>query len=136
MISVGTTNVRAQDTLTFHLDRSVGMALGNLVQGTFVLRGSGPDSIVNLTVLFNNEQVHFVESNIINWEFDTAGYPSGTTNITLFGMDDLGVIYSVSDEVYFIGGMTSTLLTAGVLIFVAVLVCVKYGPALGGRRNK
>jgi hypothetical protein len=64
------------------INRNVGIGLGGLIQGTFTLHGSGPEIVQNLTVYFNGNQVHFVTGNTITWQFDTANYASGSTNIT------------------------------------------------------
>ena len=84
--------------------------------------------VQNLTVYFNGEQVHFVTGNTITWQFDTANYPSGSTNITLFGVDDTGVTYIASEQVTIIGGVASNLLTFGIIALVVVLLLAKYGP--------
>jgi hypothetical protein len=112
------------------------MALGSMIQGTFTLHGSGPTNIQNLSVYFNDDQVHFVTGNTITWQFDTANYASGATNITLFGVDDVGGIYSTSQEVVFVGGLASTLLTGGIIAIVVVAVLAKYGPRLIAMRKK
>ncbi|MFX0045372.1 MAG: hypothetical protein ACFE8Z_05965 [Candidatus Hermodarchaeota archaeon] len=126
----------AQNTLSLSLGRNIGIGLGGFIQGTFTIRGSGPAQVQNLTVYFNGEQVHFVTGSTINWQFDTANYPSGATNITLFGLDDAGVAYLADTQVFFIGGMMSTLLTVGIIALVAVLVIIRYGPMLRGKRKK
>ena len=128
--------VTAQDSLTMSINRNVGMALGNMIQGTFTLHGSGPTNIQNLTVYFNGVEVHFVSGNTITWQFDTANYESGSTNITLFGVDDVGEAYITSQEVFFIGGLVSTLLTVGIIALVVAAILVKYGPKLMGLRKK
>lgn len=130
------THVAAQNTLSLSLDRNIGMALGGFIQGAFTLRGSGPAEVQNLTVYFNGEQVHFVTGNTINWQFDTANYPSESTNITLFGLDDEGVTHLGDTQVFFIGGIMSTLITVGVIALVAVLLIVRYGPMLRRKREK
>ena len=130
------THVAAQNTLSLSLDRNIGMALGGFIQGAFTLRGSGPAEVQNLTVYFNGEQVHFVTGNTINWQFDTANYPSGATNVTLFGLDNTGVTYLADRQVFFIGGMMSTLITVGIIALVAILIVIRYGPMLRGKRKK
>jgi hypothetical protein len=130
------TQVAAQNTLSLSLDRNIGMALGGFIQGAFTLRGSGPAEVQNLTVYFNGEQVHFVSGNTVNWQFDTANYPSGSTNITLFGLDDAGITYLADRQVFFIGGIMSTLITVGIIALVAVLIVVRYGPMLKGKGRK
>jgi hypothetical protein len=112
------------------INRNVGIGLGGLIQGTFTLHGSGPEIVQNLTVYFNGDQVHFVTGNTITWQFDTANYASGSTNITLFGVDDVGVTYVASQQVTIIGGVTSNLLTFGIIAFVVIVLLAKYGPML------
>jgi len=130
------THVAAQNTLSLSLDRNIGMALGGFIQGAFTLLGSGPAEVQNLTAYFNGEQVHFVTGNTINWQFDTANHPSGATNITLFGLDNAGVTYLADTQVFFIGGIMSTLITVGIIALVAVLLIIRYGPMLRGKRKK
>ncbi len=126
----------AQDTLTMSINRNVGMALGNFIQGTFTLHGSGPTNIQNLTVYFNDVQVHFVTGNTVTWQFDTANYASGSTNITLFGVDDVGTTHVTSQQVTFIGGIVSTIFTFGILAIVVIAILAKYGPRLMDMRKK
>jgi len=106
------------------------MALGSIIQGTFTLRGSGPEAVQNLTVYFNGDEVHFVTGNNIAWQFNTADYPSGSTNITLFGVDNVGAAYYASRQVVLIGGIVSNFLTFGIIALVVVLLLAKYGPRL------
>lgn len=126
----------AQESLTLSLDRNVGMHLGSLVQGTFTLRGSGPEAVQNLTVYFNGDEVHFVTGNTIVWQFNTADYPGGSINITLFGVDNVGATYYATRQVTFIGSLVSNAITIGVIALVAVLILVKYGPRLMNVRSK
>ena len=129
-------NVAGQGTLTLSVDRNVGMAFGSFIQGSFTLRGNGPESVQNLTVYFNGEEVHFVTGNTIAWVFSTGNYPSGPTNITLFGVDDVGGTYSATRQVTFMGaGMVNIIvIVIGGLVVVSVLV--KYGPRLARSRKK
>ncbi|MHA2432213.1 MAG: hypothetical protein ACXADO_03175 [Candidatus Thorarchaeota archaeon] len=129
-------HVVAQNSLSLSLDRNFGMGLGGLIQGTFTLRSTAPTSVQNLTVYFNGEQVQIVTGNTINWQFNTGDYPSGATNITLFGLDDGGVTYVGNTQVFFIGGVMSTLITVGIIALVTVLIIVRYGPMLRGRRGR
>jgi hypothetical protein len=126
----------AQESLTLSLDRNVSMHLGSLVQGTFTLRGSGPEAVQNLTVYFNGDEVHFVTGNTIAWQFNTADYQGGSTNITLFGVDNVGATYYATRQVMFIGGVVSNVITIGVITLVAVLILAKYGPRLMALRKK
>ena len=127
LISCFPLQVAGQGYLTLVLDRNVGMALGSIIQGTFTLRGSGPENVQNLTVYFNGDEVHFVPGNSIAWQFNTADYPGGATNITLFGVDDVGARYHATSQVTFIGGVISNVITLGVIALVAVVILVKYG---------
>lgn len=122
--------VVGQESLTLSLDRNVGMALGSIIQGTFTLRGSGPETVQNLTVYFNGDEVRFVTGNSIAWQFNTADYPGGSTNITLFGVDDVGATYYATRQVTFIGGAISNAITIGVIALVAVVILAKYGTRL------
>jgi hypothetical protein len=130
VVSVLPMNAAAQGSLTLSLDRNIGLGLGPLIQGSFTLRGSGPEEVQNLTVYFNGEQVHFVTGNTIAWQFNTGDYPSGSTNITLYGLDDTGMEYYATRQVTFIGGLASNLFTIGILAFVVIVVLAKYGPRL------
>lgn len=129
-------NAAGQGTLTLTLDRNIGMALGSLIQGTFTLRGSGPEDVQNLTVFFNGEEVHFVTGNTIAWQFNTGNYPGGSTNITLFGVDDVGGTYVASRQVTFLGGAVGNAVTIIIITLVVVIVLAKYGPRIAGMRKK
>ena len=126
----------AQGSLTLSLDRNIGTALGPLIQGTFTLRGSGPEAVQNLTVFFNGEQVHFVTGNTIAWQFNTGDYSSGAMNVTLFGVDNVGGSYVASRQVTFLGGVVSDIFTIGIIAFVVVIILAKYGPRIAGLRKK
>jgi hypothetical protein len=136
LVSSLSINAAGQDTLTFSINRNVGMAFGNYISGTYTLHGSGPTSIQNLTVYFNGEQVHFVIGNTISWLFDTANYESGATNVTLVGITDTGTLYDSTQTVVFIGGAINTLITIGIIALVVVLILAKYGPRIMRLRNK
>lgn len=135
LISCMPLQATAQGTLTLSLDRNVGMHIGSIVQGTFTLRGSGPEEVQNLTVYFNGDEVHFVTGNTIAWQFNTADYPGGSMNITLFGVDDVGGTYLATRQVTFIGGFVSNAITIGVIALVVILILAKYGSRLIGLRK-
>ena len=116
-----------QGTLTLSIDRNVGMALGSLIQGSFTLRGSGPESVQNLTVYFNSEEVRFVTGNTIAWVFNTGNYPSGPMNITLFGVDDVGGTYSAARQVTFMGAGMVNIIVIVIVGIIVVLVLLRYG---------
>jgi hypothetical protein len=136
LVSSLSINVTGQDTLTFTVNRNVGMAFGSYISGTFTLHGSGPDTIQNLTVYFNDVEVHFVMGNTITWQFNTGNYEGGATNITLIGFTDSGTPYTSSITVVFIGESVNTLITIGIIALVSILILAKYGPRLMNLRNK
>jgi hypothetical protein len=129
-------NAAAQGSLTLNLDRNFGTALGSLIQGTFTLRGGGPEEVQNLTVYFNGEQVHFVTGNTISWQFNTGDYASGAMNITLYGVDDAGGEYLASRQVTFLGGAASNIFTIAVITLVVIAIVCKYGPRIADMRKK
>jgi hypothetical protein len=86
-------------------------------------------------VYFNGEQVHFVTGNTINWLFHTGDYAAGSTNITLFGIDDSGGTYRVTRDVFFLSETIGMVIFGGVMIFVVILVVAKYRPKLRKRRT-
>ena len=136
LVSSLSLNVTGQDTLTFSINRNVGMAFGNYISGTYTLHGSGPTSIQNLTVYFNGEQVHFVTGNTIAWQFNTANYEGGATNVTLIGITDTGTSYDSTQTVVFIGESINAIIIIVIITLVAVLLLAKYGPRIMRLRNK
>lgn len=136
MIAISPAQVMAQDTLTFSLARNYGTGIGSNLEGTFTLHGTGPEVIVGLIVYFNGVEVHSVASNTISWQFVTTDYPSGATNITLYGWDDDGGSYVTSQQVTFLGESISTGITVGIIALVFALVLVRYVPKILGRGEK
>ncbi len=120
---------------TLSVDRNLGIGFGNIIQGTFTLRGSGPAEVQNLTVYFNGEQVHFVAGNTIAWQFHTGDYAPGSTNITLFGLDDSGGTYSATRDVFILSEAISTVVIGIIMTLVVVLVIVRYGPILRKKKT-
>jgi len=125
-----------QGTLTLTINRNAGLSFGNFIQGSFTLSGSGSESVQNLTVYFNGEKVHFVIGNTITWEFSTGDYPSGSTNITLFGVDDVGGTYSAYSQVTFMGSETVATIVTVIVALIAVMALVKYRGRLHRSGNK
>ncbi|MHA1136889.1 MAG: hypothetical protein ACTSSE_10415 [Candidatus Thorarchaeota archaeon] len=136
ILSVLPITISAQDTLSFSMNRTMGLGFGSYISGTFTLHGSGPDTIQNLTVYFNDVEVHFVTGNTISWLFDTGNYEGGATNITLIGIDDVGEVHSTTHQVVFIGESINTLIYMGVITLVVVLLLAKYGTRIIGLRKK
>jgi hypothetical protein len=125
----------SQGSLTLSLTRNLGIGFGNIIQGTFTLHGSGPVEVQNLTVYFNGEQVHFVTGNTISWQFHTGDYTPGSTNITLFGVDDSGGTYSATRDVFILSETISAVVIGVIMILVVILVVVRYGPILRKKRS-
>ena len=109
-----TTQVAAQETLTMTFSRNFGTALGDTMSGLFTLHCTGPEEIANLTVYFNDVEVHFVTGNIIAWQFHTSDFAEGATNITLAGIDDLGGTYLANRQVTFFAEGATDFITIGV----------------------
>lgn len=136
LVSSLSLNVAAQDTLTFSVNRNVGIGFGSLISGTFTLHGSGPDTIQNLTVYFNDVEVHFVTGNTISWQFNTGNYEGGAINITLIGITDTSTPYITTHAVVFIGESLNNLIYIGIIGLVSVLILAKYGSRLMSLRKK
>ncbi len=136
LLSILPVTVSAQETLTFTINRNVGMAFGSYISGTYTINGNGPETIENLTVYFNDIKVHFVTGNTIAWLFNTANYDGGATNITLIGITGSGENYTTSQVVVFIAESISTIITVGIIVLVVVLILAKYGSRLLRLRKK
>jgi hypothetical protein len=70
------------------------------------------------------------------WVFNTGDYPGGPTNITLFGVDDVGGTYYATRQVTFIGPAVANVIIVIILALVVVLLIAKYGPRLAKSRKK
>ena len=136
LVSTLSMNVMGQDTLSFSLDRNVGMGFGSYISGTFSLHGTGPDTIQNITVFFNEVEVHFVTGNTFSWQFNTGNYESGATNITLIGIDESGTPHFASQMVVFMAETLNTIIYIGIFVLVGVLCLAKYGSRLMDLRKK
>ena len=95
-------NAQDEEILSLGIRKNVGTSFGDKIEGTFTISGSGPDSILNLTLLFNGTQVAFESDNELTFRFDTKDYSLGLMNITLVGEDIEGIIYSKSISKEFI----------------------------------
>ena len=120
----------AQNAITIGLTRNIGIGLGGLIQGTFTLTASGSEDIQNLTVYFNGEEVYFSEGYSLSWQFNTGDYPSGTTNITVIGLDDLGIEYTGTYTVTFLGPLETNLIIFGIFGLIVIILVVRYGSRL------
>ena len=130
-----TTQVAAQETLTMTFSRNFGTALGDTMSGLFTLHCTGPEDVVNLTVYFNDVEVEFVTGNVIAWQFHTSDFTEGATNITLAGLDDLGVTYLANRQVTFLAEGATDFITIGVIVLIVVVVIGKIGFMLVGKKD-
>ena len=116
----------AQNTITIGLTRNFGIGIGGLIQGTFTLTASGSEDIQNLTVYFNSEEVYYSEGNSLSWQFITGDYPSGTTNITVIGLDNLGNEYTGNYNVTFLGPFETNLIIFGIFSLIVIILIVRF----------
>ena len=91
-------NTIAQDEeiLSLGIRKNAGTAFGDKIEGDFTITGSGPETILNLTLFFNGTQVAFESNNQLSFRFDTKDYSLGLMNITLIGKDSEGTVYNKS----------------------------------------
>jgi len=113
--------------LSFSLSRDFGISFGNYRQGTFTLTGEGVESIVKLTVFFNDVNVYNVSGNPFSWTFNTDDYQDGATTILLKGWTLNDQEYQISESVVFLSSVTGIQLTIIILVVVALLIIIKYG---------
>ncbi len=113
--------------LSFSLSRDFGISFGNYRQGTFTLTGEGVESIVKLTVFFNDVNVYNVSGNSLSWTFNTDDYQDGETTILLKGWTIDNQEYQTSESVVFLSSVTGIQLTIIILVVVAFLIIIKYG---------
>ncbi len=95
-------NAQDEEILSLGIKKNVGTAFGDKIEGDFTITGSGPDSILNLTLFFNGTQVAFESDNQLTFRFDTKDYSLGLMNITLVGEDSEGMVYTISISKEFI----------------------------------
>ena len=115
------------DNLSFSLRRDFGISFGNYRQGTFTLTSEGVESIVKLTVFFNDINVYNVSGNSFSWTFNTDDYQDGETTILLKGWTIDNQEYQTSESVVFLSSVTGIQLTIIILSVVTVLIVIKYG---------
>ena len=89
------TNAQEEEILTLRVSKNVGTGgIGNKIEGDFTITGTGPEYILNLTLIFNGTQVFFESDNELKFRFNTKDYPIGLMNITLVGKDNEGTTYT------------------------------------------
>lgn len=118
----------AQETVDIRLKRTFGMAFGDTIKGTFTVVGTGSDNIVNLTLLFDGNEVSFIESNSLSYRFRTKEYEPGHLNITLIGYDSGGNSYSSTKPVNIMTPTLAIIVTSGIILLIVVAASIKYGP--------
>ncbi len=113
--------------LSISFRRNFGIGLGDYVQGKFTVTGTAPDSIVNLSLTFNGEEVLYVEGNDLSFQFHTDDFPPGETDITLFGWDSEGQIFSESEVVNILEPVWALIIGIVTGVIVVVAFFLKYG---------
>ena len=116
----------AQGTLEFSMSRDFGTGLGTSIEGLFTIHGSGPAEVIGISILFNDVEVHAVDSNTVDWQFNTNDYPSGETNITLYGWDADDGTYIAMVTRNFLTAESSNLFTFGILAFAGVVIVLSF----------
>ena len=128
-------SVSAQGTLEFSMSRDFGTGLGTSIEGLFTIHGSGPAEVIGISILFNDVEVHSVDSNTVDWQFNTNDYPPGETNITLYGWDTDDGTYTATVIRNFLLPDTSNLFTFGIIAFVVVVVVLSFFSKLRGSKK-
>ena len=116
----------AHGTLEFSMSRDFGTGLGTSIEGLFTIHGSGPAEVIGISILFNDVEVHAVDSNTVDWQFNTNDYPSGETNITLYGWDADDGTYIAMVTRNFLTAEASNLFLFGILAVVVVVVVLSF----------
>jgi hypothetical protein len=132
---VHTSNVSADGGLSLSLARNVGIGIGSNIQGRFTAKGSAPGNIVNLSLVINGIEVDYVEKNELSFQFSTGDFPSGVTNITLYGWDAEGTRYSEYKEVNILEPVWAVIIGVATGILVIGLLIVKYGKYFKQKKN-
>ena len=125
----------AVGTLEFSMSRDFGLGLGSTIEGLFTIHGSGPAEVIGISILFNGVEVHSVDSNTVDWQFNTNDYPSGETNITLYGWDADDGTYLAMVTRNFVPSEVSNLFTIGIfsVVVVAVVLSIVAKIVLSGK---
>ncbi len=112
--------VAADGGLTLKINKNMGTAYSDKIEGTFTFTGAGPETIVNLTLTFNETEVAFEPGHELVHKFETENYPLGYMNITLWGADSEGNLYSVSEMYGFISSDIGLYIGLGVLAIIVI----------------
>ncbi|QEE15249.1 hypothetical protein DSAG12_01074 [Promethearchaeum syntrophicum] len=122
-------NINAQDEEVLFLEilRDDGAVIGDKIEGIFTINGSGPDFILNLTLLFNGVKVAFESDNHLIFQFYTKNYSLGLMNITLIGEDSEGLFYEKAIFKEFISPKVGSwiVILSGVITFIGAIVILK-----------
>ena len=87
--------------------------------GNFTIQGTGPENCVKLILLFNNESIHEVNGNSMEFRFNTNNYSSGKTNITIQAVDGTG---GIIDEISKIRHFVPNLHLYGLWVAIGLIV--------------
>lgn len=81
---------RADSSLALQFRRTMGVGLGNYIEGRFTLSASGNESVRALHLFFNDQEVANATGNALTFVFDTKDYPTGETTIRVTALDANG----------------------------------------------
>ncbi len=128
----GTEFVRGNGALNLDVRRTFGIGLGNNIQGTFTLYGSGSSEFEwdNLSITFNKVEVAFSEDDEITFQFKTKEYESGELNITLWGYYTNGTLSFTSRTLNILRPWVSALVITFTIVLVVGAGTYKYGPRI------
>ena len=130
------TNAQDEDVLSLGIRRNVGTAFGDKIEGDFTISGSGPDTILNLTLFFNGTQVAFESDNQLTFRFDTKDYSLGLMNITIVGEDGEGIIYKKSISKEFISPTIGNWIIIIAIGIVLISLSFKLASYMKNKRNE
>ena len=130
------TNAQDEDVLSLGIRKNVGTAFGDKIEGVFTISGSGPETILNLTLFFNGTQVAFESDNQLSFQFDTKDYSLGLMNITLVGEDSEGMVYIKSISKEFISPEIGNWIIAIAIGIVLISLGLKLASYLKNKKNE
>lgn len=124
------------DKLSLSVQRNMGTAIGDQIEGDFTIHGSGDEDIVALELYFNETKVADSSSNSLDFRFNTKDYWIGDVNITLKGFDGNGVEFQYSTLKNFLSPTIGILIIIGVVILIGISVGMSLYYNLKNRKGK
>jgi hypothetical protein len=129
-------NAQDEDILSLGIRRNVGTGFGDKIEGDFTISGSGPVTILNLTLFFNGTKVAFESDNQLSFRFDTKDYSLGLMNITLVGEDSEGMVYTISIFKEFISPTIGNWIIAIAIGIVLISLSFKLASYMKNKRKE